>query len=202
MSLPAEHFDDIYAREDDPWGIEHGWYEERKRACVLAALPRERYARAFEPGCAGGALSAGLAGRCDALVCWDPVTRAVEAARARLAEQGHVRVEQAAVPARTPDGTFDLVVVSELVYYLDADDREAFWRVVEDALRPGGHLLAVHWLREAPEYPVEGAAVHDELASRSAFARTVRHEEADFRLEVYTRVPPAPRSVAEETGLR
>jgi SAM-dependent methyltransferase len=202
VSLPPEHFDDIYAREDDPWGIEHGWYEERKRACVLAALPRERYARAFEPGCAGGALTAGLAARCDELVSWDPVARAVETARERLAGSGHVRVEQAALPARTPEGTFDLVVVSELVYYLDADDREAFWRAIEDRLRPGGHLVAVHWLREAPEYPVEGAQVHDELAARPAFARTVRHDEADFRLEVYARVPPEVRSVAEETGLR
>ncbi|HWN25653.1 MAG TPA: hypothetical protein VNP37_01705, partial [Actinomycetospora sp.] len=89
-----------------------------------------------------------------------------------------------------------------LVYYLDADDREAFWRAVEDRLRPGGHLVAVHWLREAPEYPVEGAQVHDELAARPAFARTVRHDEADFRLEVYARVPPEARSVAQETGLR
>jgi SAM-dependent methyltransferase len=103
---------------------------------------------------------------------------------------------------RTPEGTFDLVVVSELVYYLDADDREAFWCAVEEHLRPGGHLVAVHWLREAPEYPVEGAQVHDELAARPALARTVRHDEADFRLEVYARVPPAARSVAQETGLR
>ena len=203
MSLSGEYFDDLYAGNADPWGIERGWYEERKRALVLAALPRPRYARAFEPGCAGGALSALLADRCDELVCRDPAARAVAATRARLADRPHVRVEEGALPGRAPDGTFDLVVASEVVYYLDAGDREAFWCAVEACLRPGGHLLAVHWLREAPEYPVEGTEVHDELAGRAALARTVRHEEADFRLEVYARVPPSvPRSVAEETGLR
>ncbi|MEJ2865054.1 class I SAM-dependent methyltransferase [Actinomycetospora flava] len=202
MSLSGAYFDDLYAADADPWGIERGWYEERKRAVVLAALPRAHYARAFEPGCAGGALSVELAGRCDELVCWDPAAQAVATAQERLADRPDVRVEQGALPGRTPDGTFDLVVASEVVYYLDADDREAFWRSVEACLRPGGHLLAVHWLREAPEYPVEGAGVHDGLAERPAFARTVRHEEADFRLEVYARVPPPARSVAEETGLR
>lgn len=205
MSLSGEYFDGLYAADADPWGIEAGWYEERKRAVVLAALPRPRYARVFEPGCASGALSTELAGRCDELVCWDPAARAVDAARRRLADRPHVRVERGALPGRTPDGTFDLVVASEVVYYLGAADREAFWRAVEGCLRPGGHLLAVHWLREAPEYPVEGAGVHDELAERPALTRTVRHEEADFRLEVYARGSESgseARSVAEETGLR
>lgn len=202
MSLSGEYFDELYARDADPWGIEAGWYEERKRAVVLASLPRPRYARCFEPGCASGALSVGLAQRCDELVCRDPADRAVEATRSRLAAVPGVDVARGALPADVPDGTFDLVVASEVVYYLDADDREAFWSAVEGLLRPGGHLLAVHWLREAPEYPVEGPAVHDELAARPALARTVRHDEADFRLEVYARVPPQPRSVAQETGLR
>ncbi|GAA4924500.1 nodulation protein S (NodS) [Actinomycetospora succinea] len=201
MSLSSEYFDGLYAADADPWGIERGWYEERKRAVVLAALPRPRYERAFEPGCAGGALSVALAPRCDELVCWDPAARAVETTGERLADHPHARVEQGALPGSTPDGTFDLVVASEVVYYLDADDRAAFWDAVEACLRPGGHLLAVHWLREAPEYPVEGAGVHDELAARTALARTVRHDEADFRLEVYARASEA-RSVAEETGLR
>lgn len=202
MTLGPEYFDALYSDAADPWGIEQGWYEERKRAVVLAALPRPRYGRAFEPGCASGALSVGLAPRCDELVCWDPAERAVEAARERLVSWSGARVERGALPERAPDGTFDLVVASEVVYYLDTADRDAFWRTVEDVLEPGGHLVAVHWLREAPEYPVEGGAVHDELAARPGLARIVRHEEADFRLDVLARVPPEARSVAEETGLR
>lgn len=202
MTLPPGYFDDLYAARADPWGLEAGWYEDRKRACLLAALPAPRFRRAFEPGCANGALSALLAPRCDALVCWDPAARAVEAARARLASWPDVRVERGAVPAGRPDGTFDLVVASELVYYLGTADRAAFWDTVEDVLEPGGTLVAVHWIRAAPEYPVEGGQVHDELAARPGLERMVAHDEADFRLAVHTRVPPAARSVAERTGLR
>jgi len=54
-SLPAEWFDAFYtAGGDDPWGFTHRWYERRKRALTLASLPRERFARAFEPGCSVG----------------------------------------------------------------------------------------------------------------------------------------------------
>ena len=102
VTLGPEYFDALYSDAADPWGIEQGWYEERKRGVVLAALPRRRYARAFEPGCASGALSVGLAERCDELVCWDPAERAVEATRARLADRPGVRVERGALPERAP----------------------------------------------------------------------------------------------------
>ena len=201
-TLSAESFSALYADRADPWGLEAGWYEDRKRACVLAALPEPRFRRAFEPGCANGALSELLAPRCDELLCCDPAVRPVETTRARLAAWPGVRVEQMSTPHQWPSGSFDLIVASELVYYLDAADRDAFWTAVEGSLEPGGTLLAVHWVRAAPDYPVEGTQVHDELAERPGLERIVAHLEADFRLEVHTRVPPAARSVALRTGLR
>jgi SAM-dependent methyltransferase len=201
-SLGTAHFDRLWQDEPDPWGLESSWYEDRKRAVVLAALPDPRYRRAFEPGCAGGALSVLLAPRCAELVCTDVAQEAVERARARLAEHPHVRVDRAGVPHEVPDGPFDLVVVSELAYYFGADDRAALWRAVRERLEPGGTLLAVHWIREAPEYPVSGDAVHDELTRLDGLARIAEHREADFRLDVLTRVPPDARSVAQRVGLR
>ena len=201
-SLGTEHFDRLWRDEDDPWGLESSWYEDRKRAVVLAALPDPRYRRAFEPGCAGGALSVLLAPRCEELLATDVAEEAVDRARARLADKPHVRVERAAVPHEIPDGPFDLVVVSELAYYFGPDDRAVLWRALTERLTPGGTLLAVHWIREAPEYPVTGDEVHDELARLDGFARIAEHREADFRLDVLTRVPPDARSVAQRVGLR
>ena len=201
-SLDTAHFDRLWRDEDDPWGLESSWYEDRKRAVVLAALPDPRYRRAFEPGCAGGALSVLLADRCDELVATDVAEEAVDRARARLRGRVNVRVKRAAVPHEVPDGPFDLVVVSELAYYFGADDRTALWEAVRDRLAPGGTLLAVHWIREAPEYPVGGDVVHDELARLDGLARIAEHREADFRLDVLTRTPPEVRSVAQRVGLR
>lgn len=67
------------------------FYERRKYALTLAALPRAHYRRAFEPGCANGALSELLAERCDELFCCDLVEATVERARQRLRPFAHVR---------------------------------------------------------------------------------------------------------------
>ena len=81
-SAPVARFAELYAG-GDPWAGD-SWYEVRKRAVVLAALPRERYRRAFEPGCGAGELTAELAGRCDVVHSSDPVPAAVERAAERV----------------------------------------------------------------------------------------------------------------------
>ena len=54
-SAPVSRFAELYAA-GDPWRAD-SLYERRKRAVVLASLPRERYRRAFEPGCGAGELT-------------------------------------------------------------------------------------------------------------------------------------------------
>jgi SAM-dependent methyltransferase len=201
-SLGLAHFDRLWASENDPWGLESSWYEDRKRALSVAALPEPRYRRALEPGCAGGALSELLAPRCAELHCLDVADPALERARTRLAPYRHVRVGRGGIPDDLPAGPFDLVVVSEVAYYLGTPDRAALWRTVVDALEPGGTVLAVHWIREAPEYPVTGDQVHDELAGIDGLAPLADHREADFRLDVLVRTPPPARSVALRAGVR
>ena len=201
-SLDASWFRGLYAAAPDPWGLEGGWYEERKRAVLLAALPDASYRRAFEPGCANGAVTELLAPRCGELYSTDVAPEAVAATRTRCRGLGQVRVEESSILDAWPDGPFDLVVLAELVYYFDARDRAAILRRAVDALSPGGTLAAIHWTREAPEHPATGDEVHDELARLAGVERLVGHVEADFRLDVLARTPPRAASVAERTGLR
>ena len=201
-SLGPDTFRRLYRDAADPWGLEGTWYEDRKRACVLAALPEPRYASAYEPGCANGALSELLAPRCDELRCSDVAPEALAATRARLDGRPGVRVEEGSVLDPWPGGPFDLVVVGELAYYFARDDRARLWRSAVDALAPGGTLLTVHWVRAAPEHPTTGDVVHDELRHLEGLELLADHREADFRLDVHVRVPPRARSVAERTGLR
>jgi LmbE family N-acetylglucosaminyl deacetylase len=70
------YFEALYAATDDPWGLADRFYERRKRAAVVAALPRERFRRVFEPGCANGLLTEQLARRADEVVAWDVVAAA------------------------------------------------------------------------------------------------------------------------------
>jgi SAM-dependent methyltransferase len=201
VTLETSFFDRMYAESDDPWGFATRWYERRKYALTLAALPRPRYARALEMGCSIGVLTVELAARCDQLLAVDASAEAVRQATARTAHLPQVTVEQRRLPDEHPAGTFDLVVLSEIGYYFSPGDLAAVIDAAVTALIAGGTLVAVHWRHPVTDYPLRGDDVHHAIARHVGLERTVSHEEADFRLDVFQRVPPSARSVAEAEGL-
>ncbi|MBE2998313.1 methyltransferase domain-containing protein [Nocardiopsis sp. HNM0947] len=185
MSTDPAYFTRMYEGSDDPWGFRSRWYEQRKRDLTLACLPEERYARAFEPGCSIGMLTRGLAQRCASLHAIDPVPTAVEQARREAAGVDHVRVERGRVPRDWPEGTFDLVVLSEMLYYFDdAELHEVIGRTLACAL-PGATVVAVHWRHEAEGHVRSGDGVHRVLAEVPELSRTAGHVEADFLLDTF-----------------
>jgi SAM-dependent methyltransferase len=200
MTVDAGYFRDQYAASPDPYGLAERWYEARKYAITVAMLPRERYGAAFEPGCSIGVLTALLAARCDSLLACDVVPDAVAAAQARTAHLPGVRVERRTVPGEWPPHSFDLIVFSELLYYFDDADLNQVLRLGTGALRPGGHLLAVHWRHPAP-HPRTGDDVHRRLAAHTGLARLARYSDADFTAEVYTHAGGDLKSVAQAGGI-
>ncbi|MBK0297255.1 hypothetical protein IAE22_36045, partial [Bacillus sp. S34] len=70
-SRSRESFDAHYARKPEGWDFEGSWYERRKRAVTMAALPRERFRSALELGCATGVLTAELTERADTVLGTD-----------------------------------------------------------------------------------------------------------------------------------
>jgi LmbE family N-acetylglucosaminyl deacetylase/SAM-dependent methyltransferase len=198
-SLTADFFDDFYAGAKDPWGFETRWYEARKRAVTLAALPLARYGSALELGCSIGVLSRELAERSDTLLATDINEQALAVARDRLEGLPSVTVERRVLPAEWPAGTFDLVVLSEIGYYCSPADLALLLERCRQSLAPNGALVACHWRHPVGEYPQSGDEVHAALAALPGLERTVQHLERDFVLEVYE-PGPAP-SVAEREGL-
>jgi SAM-dependent methyltransferase len=200
--LDPAYFRDMYASSADPWGLAERWYEARKYAVSVALLPRERYGAAFEPGCSIGVLTARLAARCDDLLACDTAPEATAAARATTAGLPGVRVEQRTIPRDWPPRTsFDLIVLSELLYYFGDDDLSAVLALSINTLRPGGQLLAVHWRHPAPDYPRSGDDVHEVLGRHSGLARLARYRDLDFTAEVYARADGDRRSVAQASGI-
>ncbi|MEV5752241.1 SAM-dependent methyltransferase [Actinoallomurus sp. NPDC052308] len=195
MTLGPDHFEKVYAASSDPWGFTTRWYEERKYALTLAMLPRPRYADAFEPGCSIGVLTALLAPRCDRLLSCDVASEAVR--QARLRSPG-TRVEQRMLPEEWPAGEFDLIVFSELLYYLDRDDLRRVVDLGAGSLKPGGTLLAVHWRHPVSDHPLTGDEAHAALRA-TGLSLLAEHREADFLAEVY--VDGDPVSVAAAEGL-
>lgn len=199
MSVATPYFDQLFAGNDDPWAFRQRWYERRKRALTLALLTRARYASVFEPGCANGELSAELAPRCDYLLCCDTAAAAVALAKHRLLGFAHGHVTQLRLPEQWPTGAFDLIVLSELCYYLDVNDLHRLIDHALGALTDNGQLLACHWRPAIQGCPQTGAEVHAVLQQRLALPRVASHHEDDFVLDLWSR---DGTSVATQEGLR
>ncbi|CAN5490283.1 hypothetical protein BH10ACT4_BH10ACT4_05040 [soil metagenome] len=184
-SLDAAYFDALYAKREDPWRLATRWYETRKRSITVASLPLPRYERGLEIGCSIGTLTAELAPRCDTLLAVDLAADALDTARQRLRE--HPQVSFARLDASTtfPSGRFDLIVVSEVGYYLSRRDLIALFDSIASHLEPGGTVVLCHWRHTVTDYPLAGDEVHEIMRSTTTLSRTVRHEEVDFILEVY-----------------
>ncbi len=185
-SIDPDYFEALYRDKGDPWEFETSAYEAAKYRETLAALPAPRFASVFEVGCANGVLTAQLGPRCGALLAVDVSETALEAARARCADQPHIRIEQRRLPAQAPQETFDLVLLSEVVYYWDSEDIVRLGDWLRGAVRSGGHVLLVHWIGET-DYPKSGddavAELHDALADRVSVERSDRHEA--YRLDLW-----------------
>jgi hypothetical protein len=180
------HFDNLYASDDDPWGYRERWYELRKRSLLLASLPHARYLSAFEPGCSIGITSVELAKRCDALLCLDSSAIAARSAAESVAAFPHAAVCQASIPEAWPAQAFDLIVLSELLYYLDRQDLGRTLHSMQHSLRNGGTVICCHWLGRVPEASLSVKEIHDAVANSGGLCNIVCHVEADFRLDVWS----------------
>ncbi|PJM98012.1 SAM-dependent methyltransferase [Streptomyces sp. CB01201] len=194
----------MYRHTADPWHLAERWYERRKYDLTVAALPQEHYRRAFEPACSVGELTRRLATRCDTVLACDRVADAVSTAQQRTSEFPQVTVQQMTIPEQWPEGTFDLIVLSELLYYLDAATLNSVLEHTVTALEPGGTLATVHWNHPVDEHLSTGSGIAETLARLPGMHLLADHRENDFVLQIHQRLRPdgsRPPTPAEREGL-
>jgi 2-polyprenyl-3-methyl-5-hydroxy-6-metoxy-1,4-benzoquinol methylase len=187
-TLPPAYFDAVYAADPDPWRFSSSSYEKNKYAATIAALPKEVYASAFEVGCSIGVLTRELASRCDSLLAVDVAPAPLAAAMRRCADLAAVRFEQMFVPRQWPNGVFDLMLFSEVIYYLSKSDVAKLATKAREALAPGGNIVLVHWT-EGTDYPLSGDEASEFFINLVApSAKVVRQERRQFfRIDVLSR---------------
>ena len=191
-------FERLYAGDPDPWRVATSWYERRKTQIALACLRRETYRLVWDIGCGTGELTAHLASRAERVVAVDSALRACELTAARCVDLPGVMVEQCAaptVPAVVSSESIgpDLVVLSEVLYYLTASARRATMQAVLGHCAPGADVLAVHWTARPEDARVSGLKVHrelDEVLLRSGWGRLLAHRDIEFTLTMWSRDVP------------
>jgi peptidoglycan/xylan/chitin deacetylase (PgdA/CDA1 family) len=128
----------------DPWDYASP-YEQEKYQRTLALLPDEPIEQAMEIACAEGVFTSQLAPRVKSLIAVDISERALERARDRCAAHANVRFQYLDLVEDAIPGQMDLIVCSEVLYFLkDVDELRRIAEKLKSALVPGGRLVAAH----------------------------------------------------------
>ncbi len=184
--MTAADFEARYRRESDPWGYETSVYEREKYAATLAACGDGPFACALELGGSIGVFSALLAPRCRSLVTIDGSEAAVAAARRRLAGRSAAAIV-GRIPSDIPRRDFDLVVASEILYYLTPRELDDTLEITRQCLAAGGRIVAVHWRPPGPERPLSAEHVHHRLRHLPWLAPVTASGTGDYLLDVLER---------------
>jgi trans-aconitate methyltransferase len=175
------------------------WYEQRKYAITMAMLPHARYRHAFEPGCSIGMLTERLVERCDQVTACDVAQAALDATRRRVGERPNLTLSRSSLDGEWPTPDVDLVVISEVAYYLTAAtlrrvlDREC------ERLAAGATLVAAHWRHSVADYPLSGDEANALIRETADMTRMARYCDDDVVIDVLRK--GATSSVAVSTGV-
>jgi len=138
-----DHWDSFFANPD-PWGYSSD-YETRKYGHTLDLIPRGECERGLELACAEGHFTALLAERVGTLVASDISAIALERATRRCQERANITFQKLDFVRDPIPGPFDLIVCSEVLYYLGTIERlRVVMRKLVEALAPGGLLVMTH----------------------------------------------------------
>jgi SAM-dependent methyltransferase len=182
ISRDAAYFERLYAADPDPWRFKTSAYEVAKYAATVAAVADRRYAAALEVGCSIGELSARIAPLCDAFLGLDIAEAPLAEARRRCAGLAQTRFACMAVPGAWPEGQF-LILLSEVLYFLNAADIRATAARVRACLSPGGRVLLVNWIGE-PADPQPGDRAADTYIAALDWPVTRAERAARYRLDL------------------
>jgi cyclopropane fatty-acyl-phospholipid synthase-like methyltransferase len=128
----------------DPWNYSNSPFEFYKRRVLLQACGCRTYGRGLELACAIGETTRYLSPRCLRLLAIDSSETALREAARRTMDCRGVTLRRAVLPGQTPRGPFDLIVASEIAYYLSPQALDVLLRRLYLALAPGGRIVFLH----------------------------------------------------------
>lgn len=144
--LPADvgkEFEKLFQDRTDPWNYTSS-YEQTKYERTLALLPTGADS-ALEIGCAEGHFTIQLAPRVKSLIACDISETALQRAASRCGNFAHVRFVRLNIANDPLPVRADLVVCSEMLYYVGSFDRlRKVARNIALALNDHGYLVMAH----------------------------------------------------------
>lgn len=144
-------FEVIYRTSCDPWlsASPRYRYQQRKYDTLISLLPNRPFKRVLDVGCGTGQLTRRLAPLAGETIGLDVAPAALELARSQSGQYANLHFAQCDALALHPArfGEFDLVVIADVLYYLEPLDDAILKRLahqIAGLLAPGGHCLLAH----------------------------------------------------------
>ena len=189
-------FEALFRSAIDPWDYRTSRFEAYKRQELLRACGSKKVGRGLELACAIGETSRALASRCLTLVATDGAPTAL--AEAKRLTSPHLRIDYrlGVLPKDVPRGPFDLIVVSEIAYYLSARDLDALAGSLIKIVAPGGKIVVLHHV-----IPFDDAAQIPSMAQARLcralslrMARVYQHRHRRYSVAAFCRRQAEPRN--------
>jgi SAM-dependent methyltransferase len=181
-SREEAYFDRLYEANPDPWDFATSPYERHKYHASLRTLGLRTFTSALEVGCSIGVFTALLAPRCQALLAVDAAAAPLRAAAQNCAGLAQVQFEKRMMPRDWPAQKFDLIVFSEVLYFLNPADVRRCGELAREALLPGGCVLLVNYTAQIDE-PCSGDEASELFIAASALPRLQHRSERRFRID-------------------
>ena len=167
---------DLHHRKPDRWSYETSTYDRERFAAVLRAIGPGRHKRVLEVGCSEGVFTRALASddRVGTVTAADVSPRALATARRRCEGLSNVSFVAGSVVNSAPPGPFDLIVCSEVLYYVGGR-RRLLAHELAGRLTLGGTLVLEHPHPESGR--LHAAFIHSaglEVQERTVVAHGVR----------------------------
>lgn len=180
----AAVFDQLHLQKEDPWALATSDYERLKRQALLEMVG-SGYRHALEVGCSIGTLTTGLAERSEQVTALDASTTAIETARRRYGQQANIEFQCLTVPFEWPQGQFDLVVLSEVGYFMSTDQLEHTLQRIHDSTDASFVLALCHVLGDIDDWPADAKSVHQQCRNFWSDATVIDSSDSeDYALEV------------------
>jgi peptidoglycan/xylan/chitin deacetylase (PgdA/CDA1 family) len=141
--LTREYWEEVFAG-GNPWDCANSQYESWKLEQTLSLLPSGPIGRALELACAEGHHTSRLAPHVEHLTAIDISPTAIRRASARCAGLGNVQFQVLDFVADPLPADLDLILCSEVLYYLPLDYLRNVAPKIASSVKPGGHLLLAH----------------------------------------------------------
>ncbi|MEN3794843.1 class I SAM-dependent methyltransferase [Fulvimarina sp. MAC3] len=191
--IGVDGFEALFSGDPDPWNYRTSRFEHQKRGVLMHAVGQRMFGRGLELGCANGETTSCLARKCLRLTALDGSKTALDQARKRHGSALNVRFAQAVLPGDMPQGPFDLIVTSEVLYYLEENDLRPLLARLTGAVAPGGRLVFLHHHRDFDDVSTKPflltTRLHDVMGDSHRLV--FRHRSSRFQALAFDRIRKA-----------